>query len=146
MKNLLNKSKTWRAFLKLPKNHKWFLIVALLACLPLLLASGPVAAAVGTGSLTLGWTQIIVTLITVLLGGGGIFALVKYVMEFKLGKYKENNRVEETKVDAAAELRDEYRDMLKELRAEMNILRERIAILEKYISDNNLPLPKMEDD
>jgi hypothetical protein len=135
MTNLLNKSATWRAIVKLPRPHQIFLLLCLLA------TAAPTAA-----GLSISWTQIIVTLITVLLGGGGVFGLIKYALDFKLGKIKETNRVEEKNVDAAAELRDEYRQMLKELREEMSCLRERIAVLERYITDNNLPLPKMEND
>lgn len=79
---------------------------------------------------SMNWTSIVVTL----LGGTGIFGGFKYFWDYKLGNRKMD-------VDESAMIRDEMKELMDRMQAEINGLRRRVHLLETCLSKNDIPLP-----
>lgn len=86
---------------------------------------------------TINWAQLIGTLI----GAGGIFAVVKYVLDYRLGVKKVNLDEKKVDNDEAADIRQEMKEMMDRMQVEINSLRKRIGLLETTLTKNNIPLP-----
>ena len=151
MKNLWMK---FRNYLKVGLGTRDAMVYLLLLALVMVIFAGctayaaPAAVVAVPWYAAINWTQIIVTV----LGGGGLFAIVKYVLDYRSGvkkvkvdSTKEDNRQEEAYVEQANKLRDEYRILLGEVREEVAMLRKRISLLEITLTENNIPLPYVKD-
>lgn len=154
MKNLWKKFKSLFKMSLTTRDMLVFLVllslimVVLAGCAAYAVPAAGAVAIVAPWYATINWTQVIVTVA----GGGGLFAVVKYVLDYRLGvkkvkseDKKEDNRQEESYVQENKQLRDEYKAMVVELRAELENLRKRISLLEVTLAENNIPLPYVKD-
>lgn len=130
-----------------------FIVAACMGCTPALATGATVATGAALVAapwyVTFPWGQVIATVV----GTGGVFAVVKYVLDYRLGvkkvkseDKKEDNNMESEYVKAQADLRKELQGMIESLKKDVELLRSRVSCLESYIHTNGLPVPGWEPD
>ena len=112
------------------------LIVGLLTSILFIMGAGA-PAVVTPWYMAINWG----TIITTVVGTGGLFAVIKYILDFRLGSKAADNSQEKVYMDASEKLRKELQEMIDILKSDVEALRKRVITLEKYITDNNLPIP-----
>jgi len=106
------------------------LILCLISMMMPGIAFGAEAVVVESWYNTVNWTNVIVTM----LGGTGLFGAIKYILDYRLGNRKMD-------VDESTVLRQEMKELLDRMQAEVNGLRRRVHDLEMCLSENDIPIP-----
>jgi hypothetical protein len=92
-------------------------------------------------TLNFNWAQIAATV----LGGGGLFAFIKYILDFRLGGKAIAMEDKKLEIDSAAHIRKELTEIMDRMEKEIESLRQRVGLLETTLSRNNIPLPYYEE-